>query len=293
MKKLSLLFLLCTIGIFSCEPYSEKKSTAEILDEMAEVVEARAKRPVAAELGKFFEKDGRKYLYGGEDSTWHFDVSNTILKDEQYHYGIGREKFMALIEPEFISLEEADEVYPDSARFLLLKIGEDVRAYGIDLLTKHEVVNDVVNGEPVMAAYCILADLGAVYHRVIEGREFTFALSGYTYYDPEVWDGMDGFVFWDRETESTWWPLIGKAVSGPLLETPLTVYKEQNWSQTSWGEIKKQHSELKVLKPGQTMEPPTSWPQYTDLIESKGFQVKNDAVSIAPRWGENKEISQE
>ncbi len=293
MKKLSLyLSLLISATILSnCSP--EKEKTENLVDNTAEVLESRAKRPVAAELGKFFEKDGRKYLFGGEDSAWHFDISNTILKDEQYHYGIGRERFMALIEPEFISLEEADKVYPDSARFLLLQIGEDVRAYGIDLLTKHEVVNDVVNGQPVMAAYCILADLGAVYHRVINGRAFTFALSGYTYYDPEVWDGMDGFIFWDRETESTWWPLIGKAVSGPLLETPLTVYEEENWSQTTWGDIKAQHKTLKVLKPGQTMEPPANWPQYTDLIEDKGFQVKNAAVSIAPRWGENQEIKKD
>lgn len=152
------------------------------------------------------------------------------------------------------------------------------------------MVNDVVNGQPVMAAYCILADLGVVYHRVIEGREFTFALSSYTYYDPEVWDDMDGFVFWDRETESTWWPLIGKTVSGPLLETPLTVYSKENWSQTTWGEIKSEYQELKVLKPGQTMEAPESWPKYADLIEGSGFKVKNNAADIAPRWGENKSL---
>ncbi|MCE7992616.1 MAG: DUF3179 domain-containing protein [Roseivirga sp.] len=290
-RNLYLPLLLSVILVFSCSPKEEQAK--DLVNNTAETLASRSKRPVAAELGKFFEKDGRKYLFGGEDSTWHFDISNTILKDEQYHYGIGRERFMALIEPEFISRAEADEVYPDSARFLLLQIGEDVRAYGIDLLTHHEVVNDVVNGQPVMAAYCILADLGAVYHRVINGREFTFALSGYTYYDPEVWDGMDGFVFWDRETESTWWPLIGKAVSGPLLETPLTVYEEENWSQTTWGEIKLVHQTLKVLKPGQTMEPPKSWPQYTDLIEDKGFQVKNAAVSVAPRWGENQDIKKD
>lgn len=287
---LSLLIFALFISV-SCT--SKKEEVTDLVNNTAEVLEARNRRPIAFELGKFFEQDGRKHQYGGEDSTWNFDISNTILKDEQYHYGIGREEFMALIEPEFISLESADMVYPDSARFLLLQIGEDVRAYGIDLLTKHEIVNDVVNGQPVMAAYCILADLGAVYHRVIEGREFTFGLSGYTYYDPEVWDGMDGFVFWDRETESTWWPLIGKAVSGPLLETPLTVYSKENWSQTTWGEIKSQYKELSVLKPGQTMEAPISWPKYTDLIEGSGFKVKNNAVDIAPKWGENKTLKKD
>jgi len=258
--------LFFSLAIFSC---NEEKSDSE-----SSGVTPKNERPLAYKNNKFFEKEGRKYMYGGKDSSEHFDISNTILKDEQYHYGIGREGFMALTAPEFITIGEADQVYPDSARFLLLQINNDVRAYGIDLLTKHEVVNDVVDGKPVMAAYCILADLGAIYNRIIDGREYTFALSGYTYFDPEVWDGMDGFVFWDRETESTWWPLIGKAVSGPLLETELNVYDDQNWSQTTWGEIKGQHKEIKVLKPGQTMEPPKSWPKYTDIIESAGFEIE-------------------
>ena len=64
------------------------------------------------------------------------------------------------------------------------------------------MVNDVVGGKPIMAAYCELADLGAIYDRVLDDKVYTFALSGYTYFDPEVWDGMDGFVLWDREPKA-------------------------------------------------------------------------------------------
>jgi len=281
MKK-AILIILSVAAIVGCDQKTKQESTTEVTPP--------TKRPIAAENGKIFEQNGRKMLWGGEDSTSHFDITGSLLKDEQYHYGIGREKFHALIEPEFISRDEADKIYPDSARFLLLKIDEDVRAYGIDLLTHHEVVNDVVNGEPVMAAYCILADLGAIYDRRLLDRTFTFALSGYTYFDPEVWDGMDGFVFWDRETESTWWPLIGKAVSGPLLNTEMKVYSEENWSQTTWGEIKSQNQELKVLKPDQTMEAPKDWPKYDDLVVSS---ENPEGKAIAPRWGENGEVVEE
>ncbi|MEQ9425007.1 MAG: DUF3179 domain-containing (seleno)protein [Cyclobacteriaceae bacterium] len=275
-------FVLLIIVVIGCQPSEKKVASAE----SDQNVTPQAQRPIAYENGKIFEKNGRKYLWGGEDSTWHFDITNSPLKDQQYHYGIGRERFHALTAPEFLSLEEADMIYPDSARFLLLKIGDDTRAYGIDLLTHHEVVNDVVDGKPIMAAYCILADLGAIYdRRLIDGREFTFALSGYTYYDPEVWDGMDGFVLWDRETESTWWPLIGKAVSGPLQNTAMKVYDETNWAQTTWGAIKSKHSKLKVLKPGQTMQPPTNWRRYDDLGINQEANENYDEV--APRSGEN------
>jgi len=247
-------------------------------------------RPLAHENGKIFEQNGRKFLWGGKNNAWHFDITESILKDEQYHYGIGREEFLALIVPEFMSVEEANNHYVDSSRFLLLKIGDDVRAYGIDLLTRHEVVNDVVNGAPIMAAYCILADLGAIYDRRLLGRTFTFALSGYTYFDPEVWDGMDGFVFWDRETESTWWPLIGRAVSGPLLNTELKVYDKEDWSQTTWGEIKSEYDIVKVLRPGQNMTVPLDWPKYDDIVAPTSGS-SGDAVP--PRWGENASLTQE
>ncbi|NBC16180.1 MAG: DUF3179 domain-containing protein, partial [Bacteroidetes bacterium] len=256
MPPFVLLLVLCAVLVAACDRPPGDASSSE--DESAA---ERPARPVAIEQGKFFERDGTRYLWGGEDPEQHFVVDNLILEPEQFHYGIGREHFPALIEPAFVAAEAADAWLPDTARVLGLQVGDDVRAYPIDLLIRHEVVNDVVGGEPVFAAYCILADLGAVYDRRIDGRVHTFALSGYTYYDPEVWDGMDGFVLWDRETESLWWPLIGKAVSGPMLHTPLPVYDEDRWTQTTWGAWKAQHPEAQVLEPGQDVEPPASWPQ--------------------------------
>ena len=113
-----------------------------------------------------------------------------------------------------------------------------MKAYSIKDLTRHEVVNDVLNGQPIMAAYCILADLGAIYERNYDDQELTFALSGYTYFDKDVWNGLDGFVLWDRETESLWWPLIGKAVSGPLKEVKLLEMDKSHWKDIQWKYVK-------------------------------------------------------
>ena len=263
MKINKLIGVIALAGVFvACGTETvEKEQEVEV-----EVEQKEEKRefPNALANGKIFNVGDQKYMYGGEDSTWHFNVTNGILKDEQYHFGIGREAFHALIEPEYVSQEIADTIYADSSRFLVLNINEDVRAYSIELLTHHEIINDEVGGEPIMAAYCVLADLGAIYTRELGGRVFTFALSGYTYQDPEVWDGLDGFVFWDRETESTWWPLIGKAVSGPLLNMELKEYNEENWEQTTWGVIKQKYDNVMVLKEGQTMEPPKDWPKFND-----------------------------
>lgn len=153
-------------------------------------------------------------------------------------------------------------------------------------MIRHEVVNDVVGDRPIFAVYCILADLGAVYDRHISSNALTFALSGYTYADRTVWGGRDAFVFWDRDTESLWWPLVGRAVSGPLIDTAIKVLEKELWAQTTWGSIKGKYPDIKVLKPGQDMERPTDWPRLSGLFQTPSHE-KLPADAIAPRWGEN------
>jgi len=225
----------------------------------------RKQRPLAHENGKFFDDDGRRMMYGGKKKSEHFDITNCGLKESQFHYGIGREQFPALLKPAFVSVEQADEVWADSARFLLAYAGDEVKAYSVKDLTRHEVVNDVLNGEPIMAVYCILADLGAVYSRNYGGQELTFALSGYTYYDKNVWNGLDGFVLWDRETESLWWPLIDKAVSGQLKGVRLLEMDKTHWQDTDWKTIKSTYPQAQVLQSGQDYERPESWTKLKDV----------------------------
>lgn len=252
-------------------------------NESIEVLSKKRKYPVAAENDKFFTVGDREYLYGGEDSAQNFDITGYTLKDDQFHFGIGRERFPALLKPNFIDMMIADTIFADTVRFLLLNMDGVRKAYSIKDLTRHEVVNDEVNGKPVMAAYCILADLGAVYDRTLLDKKFTFALSGYTYYDDNVWDGMDGFVLWDRETESLWWPLIGKAVSGPMKGAEMKVLPEKYWQQTTWAKIKQKFDDVLVLAPGQDFDRPTEWTKYNDIQV-----VYEEGESVAPRWGENK-----
>lgn len=270
MKKIILLFL--TILTLGCKEQTKKE---EVKSEEKKESVKKKKRPVALENGKFFEVNGKKMLYGGENEYQHFDITGYSLKDEQFHYGIGREKFPALLKPEFISVVEANKIWADSTRFLLAQSGNEVKAYSVKDLTRHEIVNDVLDGQPIMAAYCILADLGAIYERNYGDKELTFALSGYTYYDKDVWNGLDGFVFWDRETESLWWPLIGKAVSGPLKNVKLIEMDKNKWSDTTWKDIRENYPNAKILKSGQDFERPTEWKKIKDVADIvKSFSVK-------------------
>lgn len=256
------IILLCLAILFiGCAEQSRKEE-----NEAADHQEtAKKKRPSALENGKFFELEGKKMLYGGENENQHFDITAYLLKDEQFHYGIGREKFPAILQPEFTSVDEANEIWADTTRFLLAISGNDIKAYSVKDLTRHEIVNDVLDGQPIMAAYCILADLGAIYERNYGDKELTFALSGYTYFDKDVWNGLDGFVLWDRETESLWWPLIGQAVSGPLKNVKLIEMDKEKWSDTTWKYIRDTYPNAQVLKSGQDFERPSNWKKIEDV----------------------------
>jgi len=255
----ALTLLIC------CKQQHSENRVEKIIKTTKETV--KKKRPVALENGKFIESEGKKMLYGGANANHNFDISGYALKDAQFHYGIGREKFPALLKPDFISVEEADTIWADSTRFLLAYAGNEVKAYSIKDLTHHEVVNDVLDGKPIMAAYCILADLGAIYERNYGENELTFALSGYTYFDKDVWNGLDGFVLWDRETESLWWPLIGKAVSGPLQDVKLLEMDKSHWKDVQWKYVKNNYPKALILKSGQDFERPSNWTKQVNISD--------------------------
>jgi len=255
----------------------------------ADVLQGQGGRrfPLSHLNGKLFDKDGKPMLYGGENDTWHFDLSVFRLNPKQLCHGLGREGFHALIEPKFESVRLANSWMEDTDRVLTLSIDGESRIYSVDLLIRHEVVNDVVAGKPVFAAYCILADLGAVYDRVIQGREFTFALSGYTYFDKKIWDGLNSFVMWDRETESLWLPAMGTAVSGLMVDTPLQVLDTAIWAQTTWAAAKAQYPDAQVLRPGQRMQPPINWRRYTAEDLASDPAEDRAQPDVAPHWGGN------
>ena len=255
-----LLSLTLIGGFIGCMQQLNEPPIAEVADQ-----KVKPRRPVAIETGKFFVLDGRRMLYGGENENQHFDITGYELNDEQLHYGLGREAFPALLDPGFITVEEANFIWADNARFLLAYSGDDVKAYAVQDLIRHEIVNDLLDGKPIMAAYCILADLGAIYERNYGETELTFGLSGYTYYDEAIWDGVDAFVFWDRETESLLWPLVGKAISGPLKGVKLIEMDKTNWEDTTWKYIKENYPNAQILKSGQDFERPLEWKKLEDV----------------------------
>jgi hypothetical protein len=102
---------------------------------------------------------------------------------------------------------------PDSSLVIGVARGGEARAYPVDLLSLHEVVNDVVGGDPIAVTWCPLCASAVGYDRRVGSRTLTFGVSGYLY--------RANLMLFDRETGSLWSQLLGGAVTGRLRGTAL------------------------------------------------------------------------
>ena len=245
----------------------------------------RDRRPISVDHGKVIRDGEKLWLWGGKPESWRFDLTGARLRPAQLHYGIGREAFPALLEPRFETVSNASKRLPAQERVLTVSIAGETRIYPLSLLERHEVVNDALGGREIFAAFCPLADLAAVYDRRVDGRVHTFALSGYTYFSPALWSGLDAFVLWDRETESLWLPTAGRAVSGAMRDAPMKVLEKSLWSQTTWGDARARFPDARVLSRDQPYSPPRTWVRLEPRAQERPAETPPDA--LAPRWGEN------
>jgi hypothetical protein len=118
----------------------------------------------------------------------------------------------AIDEPNF---EPAGRVgwLEDDEPVLSLTVEGETRAYPLQVMTWHEIVNDTVGGVPVAVTYCPLCNSGVAFERGVDGRVLSFGTSGMLY--------ADNLVMYDRQTESLWPQLTGQAAVGVLTGTEL------------------------------------------------------------------------
>jgi hypothetical protein len=76
------------------------------------------------------------------------------MQPENFRYGLGPYAITPINDPEMISPGEPG--YPDdtsSIQVIGTNVNGDARAYSTSVLSSHEVVNDIVGGEPVSVIY--------------------------------------------------------------------------------------------------------------------------------------------
>ena len=79
---------------------------------------------------------------------------HTVPYSDIFSGGVPRDGIAPLDEPKFITLQEAADWLAPLEPVVALEINGDSRAYPLQILTWHEIVNDEVGGVPVAVTFC-------------------------------------------------------------------------------------------------------------------------------------------
>ncbi len=142
----------------------------------------------------------------------------------------------AIDNPRFISVVEADEWLEDIEPVILLQNGDDQRAYPLQIMTWHEIVNDTVGETPVVVTFCPLCNTTIAFERTIAGRVLDFGTTGRLRYS--------NLIMYDRQTESWWQQASGEAIAGEFTGTRLVFHPA---AIIGWGEFKANFPSGRVL----------------------------------------------
>jgi hypothetical protein len=151
-----------------------------------------------------------------------------IRLEEVVWGGVPLEGIPALDRPRAVPADQAGYL-ENGERVFGISIGNEQRAYPLRILGWHEMVNDVVGGEPVSLSYCTLCGSGVLFGTRRQGSApFTFGTSGLLY--------RSNKLMIDRQTGTLWSNLTGEPVLGELARDPeglpvlpLTLTTWQDW----------------------------------------------------------------
>jgi len=142
----------------------------------------------------------------------------------------------AIDEPRYLQVKDVDFLEDPEPVIL---VGEDAqvpRAYPLQILTWHEIVNTRLGDVPIAVTFCPLCNTAIVFERRLDGRILDFGTTG------KLRDS--DLVMYDRQTESWWQQFGGEAVVGELTGAKLRQVPARI---VSWDEFRREHADGLVL----------------------------------------------
>ena len=165
-----------------------------------------------------------------------FDLSKSIVpRSEIFSGGPPRDGIPALTDPEFISIGKADWMN-DKSRVLGIYINGIAKAYPLEIMNWHEIVNDTIGNKHILITYCPLCFSGIAFDPVFNGERHLFGVSGLLY--------NSDVLLYDRKTNSLWSQIMSRAVTGQYVNKKLTPIPIEN---TTWRDWQSKYPDTLVL----------------------------------------------
>lgn len=161
---------------------------------------------------------------------------HSVPYDEILSGGPPKDGIPAIDNPKFVSVEEADQWLEPQEPVILFEVDDDARAYPLQILTWHEIVNDELGGVPVAVTFCPLCNSALSFDRRLDGQVLEFGTSGLLRHSD--------LVMYDRTTESLWQQFTGEAIIGDLAGKQLTFLPS---AIVSYDDFRETHPDGRVL----------------------------------------------
>lgn len=150
--------------------------------------------------------------------------------------GPPRDGIPALLNPEVVSIAEAEAWLSPEEGVVAIEAGGEVRAYPLQILMWHEIVNDRVGGVSLAVTYCPLCNTAIAFEREFDGRVLDFGTTGRLRFS--------NLIMYDRQTETWWQQATGEAIAGELTGAQLEFYPA---AIISWEDFKTSYPGGKAL----------------------------------------------
>jgi Protein of unknown function (DUF3179) len=154
---------------------------------------------------------------GGAGSEFSTDFNKTIISyDDVLSGGPPKDGIPPIDQPTFVSVEEADAWLADVEPVVLVEAGNVAKAYPLQILMWHEIVNDSVDGVPLSITFCPLCNTAIAFERTLDEQVLDFGTTGRLRYS--------NLIMYDRQTETWWQQASGQAITGELTGSQLVFY---------------------------------------------------------------------
>lgn len=139
--------------------------------------------------------------------------------DEIIEGGPGKDGIPSIDQPEFNSIADAEDWLDQREPVVAYISDEEARAYPLQILIYHEIVNDTVNGSDIAITYCPLCNAAMVFSRQLQNDVLEFGTSGKVH--------TSNLVMYDRSSESWWLQFTGEGVVGKFTGAQLKLLPSQ------------------------------------------------------------------
>jgi hypothetical protein len=161
---------------------------------------------------------------------------HTVPYAEILSGGITKDGIPAIDAPKFVTITEADEWLQPEEPLIAVVVNDIAKAYPIQILIWHEIVNDTVSSLPLTITFCPLCNTGIAFYREFDGKVLDFGTTGRLRYS--------NLIMYDRQTETWWQQATGEGIAGEYAGRNLTFLPA---SMISWEQFRETYPDGLVL----------------------------------------------